>query len=100
MLEFAQRDIPVLPVHDSFVVNRHVEASGDLEEAMRKAYFEVTGHRISKIDTTLLSWSRGKQPSDMEGHIFRTLKSIGLRLSTDAEKSGWAMRQRLFKERV
>ena len=100
MLEFAQRDIPVLPVHDSFVVNRHVEASGDLEEAMRKAYFEVTGHRIGKIDTTLLSWSRGKQPASMQSYLFKTFKSIGLSLSTDAEKSGWAMRQRLFKERL
>lgn len=100
MLEFAKRDIPVLPVHDSFVVNRNVEASGDLEEVMRKAYFEVTGHRIGKIDTTLLSWSRGKQPSAMEGYLFKTFKTIGLSLSTDAEKSGWAMRQRLFKERL
>ena len=100
MLEFAQRDIPVLPVHDSFIINRHVEASGDLEEAMRKAYFEVTGHRIGKIDTTLLSWSRGKQPASMEGYLFKTFKSIGLSLSTNAEKSGWAMRQRLFKERL
>ena len=100
MLEFAQRDIPVLPVHDSFIVNRHVEGSGDLEEVMRKAYFEVTGHRIGKIDTTLLSWSRGKQPTSMKGYLFKQFKSIGLSLSTDAEKSGWAMRQRLFKERL
>jgi hypothetical protein len=100
MLEFAQRDIPVLPVHDSFVVNRHFEASGDLEEVMRKAYFEVTGHLIGKIDTTLLSWSRGKQPSAMEGYLFKTFKTIGLSLSTDAEKSGWATRQSLFREVV
>ncbi|QPI85098.1 hypothetical protein I3V23_11080 [Rhodobacterales bacterium HKCCA1288] len=100
MLEFAQRDIPVLPVHDSFIVNRHVEGSGDLEEVMRKAYFEVTGHRIGKIDTTLLSWSRGKQPSKIKDTVFKATKYVARALSVDAEKSGWAMRQRLFKERL
>ena len=97
MLEFAQRDIPVLPVHDSFLVNRHVEASGDLEEVMRKAYFEVTGHRIGKIDTTLLSWSRGKQSSTMKTYIFRTMKSLSLSFSTNETKTGWAERQRLWQ---
>ena len=100
MLEFAQRDIPVLPVHDSFVVNRHVEVSGDLEEMMRKAYFEVTGHRIGKIDTTLMSWSRGKQPSKIGDTVIKATKYVVRALSADTEKSGWAMRQRLFKERL
>ena len=97
MLEFAKKDIAVLPVHDSFVVDRRIEASGDLEEAMRKAYFEVTGHRIGKIDTTLLSWSRGKQSSTMKTYIFRTMKSLSLSFSTNETKTGWAERQRLWQ---
>ena len=38
MLQFAKIDAPALPVHDSFVM--HHGYGGELEEAMRRAYYE------------------------------------------------------------
>ena len=38
MLQFAKTDAPALPVHDSFIM--HHGYGGELEEAMRRAYYE------------------------------------------------------------
>lgn len=44
MLSFAKRDIPVLPVHDSFLMHHGYEK--ELQEAMAKAFEEVVGATI------------------------------------------------------
>ena len=38
MLQFAKIDAPALPIHDSFIM--HHGYGGELEEAMRRAYYE------------------------------------------------------------
>tara|TARA_Y100001970_G_C14198337_1_gene839504 strand:+ start:132 stop:1541 length:1410 start_codon:yes stop_codon:yes gene_type:complete len=45
MLSFAKIDAPALPVHDSFIM--HHGYGGELEEKMRKAFFERYGRNIS-----------------------------------------------------
>ena len=44
MLSFAKIDAPALPVHDSFIMHRGY--GGELEEKMRKAFFERYGRNI------------------------------------------------------
>jgi hypothetical protein len=40
MLHFAGMDAPALPVHDSFILHHAYAESGEVEEAMRKAFYE------------------------------------------------------------
>ena len=40
MLHYAKDDHPVLPVHDSFIMHRAFGEMGELEEQMRKAFYE------------------------------------------------------------
>ena len=49
MLHFANLEsAPVLPIHDSFIMHHaYGETLGELEEAMRKSYFNITGGEIT-----------------------------------------------------
>ena len=40
MLQFAKMDAPALPIHDSFIMHHGFSTYGELEEAMRKAFYE------------------------------------------------------------
>ena len=44
MLHFAAMDAPALPVHDSFIM--HHGYGGELEEAMRRAFYDRFGGDI------------------------------------------------------
>jgi len=57
MLNFAEMDAPSLPVHDSFICHHGYAETGEIEETMRKAFFEEMGEHISKVDTEILSWT-------------------------------------------
>ena len=57
MLHFAGIDAPALPVHDSFILHHAYGESGEVEEAMRKAFYEEVGEHISKIDKEILTWT-------------------------------------------
>ena len=48
MMHFANLEsAPVLPIHDSFIVHHaYGETLGELEETMRRTYFNVTGGEI------------------------------------------------------
>jgi len=62
MLQFAKMDYPALPIHDSFITRHAFGNSGELEEAMRRAFYDrfnrdigisrelVTTHSISEIN--------------------------------------------------
>ena len=55
MLHFAGMDAPALPVHDSFILHHAYGESGEVEEAMRRAFYEEVGEHISKIDKEILN---------------------------------------------
>jgi hypothetical protein len=40
MLQFAKMDAPALPIHDSFIMHHGFSTYGELEEAMRRAFYE------------------------------------------------------------
>ena len=35
------KDIPILPIHDSFIMHHGYGYLGDLEEAMRRSYYDI-----------------------------------------------------------
>ena len=41
MLQFVDKDIPILPIHDSFIMHHGYGYLGDLEEAMRRSYYDI-----------------------------------------------------------
>ena len=91
MLHFADMDAPALPVHDSFILHHAYGESGEVEEAMRKAFFEVTGENISKIDEEILTWTYRKDQDDtLEAKIL----NVNAILNADADVSQWRERHK------
>jgi len=64
MLHFAGMDAPALPIHDSFILHHAYGESGEVEEAMRRAFYEEVGNHISKIDEEILTWDYRKAKDD------------------------------------
>ena len=90
MLNFAEMDAPALPVHDSFIVHHGYAETGEIEEIMRRAFFEVMGDHITKLDTEILSWTYRKvedQPASA------TTLSVNDVLRGDDDVSAWRQRQ-------
>jgi len=59
MLHFAKMDAPALPIHDSFVMHHGFGTYGELEEAMRRAFYErfnkdikVKGDMVVEVKST------------------------------------------------
>ena len=64
MLHFAEMDAPALPVHDSFILHHGYGESGEVEETMRRAFYEEVGEHISKIDKEILTWTYRKDTDE------------------------------------
>ena len=92
MLNFAEMDAPTLPVHDSFICHHGYAETGEIEEIMRKAFFEEMNEHISKVDTEILSWSYYKEDSTPNG------PSVDQVLSALDESSLWEQRHYLWEE--
>ena len=89
MLDFTEMDAPALPVHDSFIVHHGYAMTGEIEEIMRRAFFEVMGDHISKLDTEILSWTYRK---DEEQSNSTTTLSVDAILQGDDDVSAWRQR--------
>jgi len=84
MLHFAKRDIPVLPVHDSFIMHHaYGEELGELEEAMRRAFYEHF-----KKDINVKSEIGVMLPSSFDGKEWRDL-SFEQQVQGPPEYSQW-----------
>jgi hypothetical protein len=93
MLHFAGMDAPALPVHDSFILHHGYGESGEVEEAMRRAFYEEVGEHISKIDKEILTWTYRKDGDDAEEPRTLDLDAI---LSADDDVSQWRKRHQLW----
>ena len=93
MLHFAGMDAPALPVHDSFILHHAYGESGEVEEAMRKAFYEEVGEHISKIDKEILTWTYRKDEDDTDKPTTLELDTI---LSADDDVSQWRERHQLW----
>ena len=90
MLNFTEMDAPALPVHDSFIVHHGYAETGEIEEIMRRAFFEVMGDHITKLDTEILSWTYRKAEDQ---HTSTTTLSVNDVLQGDDDVSAWRQRQ-------
>ena len=93
MLYFAGIDAPALPVHDSFILHHAYGESGEVEEAMRRAFYEEVGEHISKIDEEILTWTYRKDENDTAEA--KTLDVAAI-VSADDDVSQWRERHRLW----
>ncbi|WP_423065206.1 hypothetical protein [Devosia sp. CN2-171] len=75
MLHFAKRDIPVLPVHDSFIVHHGYEA--ELAMVMEDKFREVTGASIN-LKPSALSTEQVVAMSDLSEAEHQRLLSQGM----------------------
>ena len=92
MLQFTEMDAPALHVHDSFIVHHGYAWTGEIEEIMRRAYFEEVGEHISKVDTEILSWSYRK--SDNEGETDSL--DVEAIVKADDDVSAWRQRHSVW----
>ena len=91
MLWFQKMDAPALPVHDSFIM--HHAYGGELEEAMRRGFYERFGSDIpvkSEIIKEKLSLPYEEQPDNL---------SVEDILKVEVEYSQWQDRDRLWWDR-
>lgn len=91
MLQFTEMDAPALPVHDSFIVHHGYAWTGEIEEIMRRAYYEEVGEQISKVDTEILTWTYRKSDHKPDEH-----PSIDAILEADADVASWRKRHELW----
>ena len=93
MLHFASMDAPALPVHDSFILHHAYGESGEVEEAMRRAFYDEMREPITKIDREILTWTYRKDEDDTEQPKTLDLDAI---LSADDDVSQWRKRHQLW----
>ena len=82
-----------LPVHDSFILHHAYGEGGEVEEAMRRAFYEEVGEPISKIDKEILTWAYRKDEEDTGRPTTLELDTI---LSGDDDVSHWRERHQLW----
>ena len=81
----------LMRVHDSFILHHAYGENGEVEEAMRKAFFEVTGENISKIDEEILTWTYRK---DRDDTVEAKTLNVDAILNADADVSKWRKRHK------
>jgi hypothetical protein len=94
MLHFAKMDSPALPVHDSFILFHGFCENGEVEEAMRRAFFERF-HADIPIKQEIIDWTYRKDTADRNGNNFRPL-DIETILQADNDVSKWRERHSLW----
>ena len=88
MLHFAEMDVPALPVHDSFVIHHGYAESGEMEEAMRRAFHETFGESI-KVSEEMIDWQYRKNQSDTDEITPLSMNQIS---KADDDVSQWRHR--------
>ena len=93
MLYFTEMNAPALPVHDSFILHHGYGESGEVEEAMRRAFYEEVGAHISKIDEEILTWTYRKDTDESNEPKAIDMDTI---IAGDDDVSQWRERQHLW----
>ena len=86
-------DAPALPVHDSFILHHAYGEGDEVEEAMRRAFYEEVGNHISKIDEEILTCDYRKAKDDTLEVKALELDAI---LSAEDDVSQWRKRHSLW----
>ena len=96
MLHFAKEDAPALPVHDTFIM--HHGYAGELEESMRKTFFDRFGQDI-KVKTEMIEEVKPKNDYSKGHPKFWEDISIEALLEGDKEYSQWQNRDAMWLSR-
>ena len=92
MLHFAEMDAPALPVHDSFILHHGYCESGEVEEAMRRAFYERFQSDIP-VTQEVINWSYRKKESLTKQQNAMDIDTI---LKVDDDVSQWRKRHELW----
>ena len=95
MLQFAKMDAPALPVHDSFIMHHGFGSYSELEEAMRRAYYERFNTDIN-VKKELVVEHKPELPTKNDGRVSLEVDDI---LEAESEYSGWRDRDRMWLNR-
>ena len=88
MLHFAEMDAPALPLHDSFILHHGYCESGEVEEAMRRAFYERFQSDIP-VKNEFIDWTYRKEESLTEQQNAIDIDTI---LKADDDISQWRKR--------
>ena len=92
MLHFADMDAPALPVHDSFILHHGYAETGEVEETMRRAFYNRSQGDIP-VNEEVIDWTYRKDSSDTKVpqkiDIYKIVKS-------DADLSHWRDRHNIW----
>ena len=91
MLHFSKMDYPALPVHDSFIMHHAFGSSGELEEAMRRAYYNRNGKDIG-VSNEIIIYQTDNKNNNKSDETFDDI------LNPEPEYSRWSNRDDLWKK--
>ena len=91
MLHFSRMDYPALPVHDSFIMHHAFGSSGELEEAMRRAYYNRNGKDIG-VSNEIIMYQTDNKNNNKSDETFDDI------LNPEPEYSRWSNRDDLWKK--
>ena len=95
MLQFAKMDAPALPIHDSFIMHHGFGTYGELEEAMRRAFYERFNKDIG-VSKDLVVQHKSNIPIDKDGFVSLEIDDI---LNAENEYSQWRDRDNMWMSR-
>ena len=75
MLQFANMDAPALPIHDSFIMHHGFSTYGELEEAIRRAFYERFNKDIG-VSKDLVVQHKSNIPKDKDGFVSLKIDDI------------------------
>ncbi len=95
MLQFAKMDAPALPIHDSFIMHHGFSTYGELEEAMRRAFYERFNKDIG-VSKDLVVQQESNIPIDKDGFVSLKIDDI---LNAENKYSQWRDRDDMWMSR-
>ena len=86
-------DAPALPIHDSFIMHHGFSNYGELEEAMRRAFYKRFNKDIG-VSRDLVVQHKSNIPIDKDGFVLLEIDNI---LNAENEYSQWRDRDNMFR---
>ena len=94
-LRLQKMDTPALPIHDSFIMHHGFSTYGELEEAMRKAFYERFNRDIG-VSKELVVKHKSNIPIDKDGLATPSFEDI---LNAENDYSQWRDRDDMWMSR-
>ncbi len=98
MLQFAKMDAPALPIHDSFIMHHGFGTYGELEEAMRRAYYDRF-HRDIKVKVDMVVPIKPAKDYPIGDKNFFADTSIDGIINVENDYSQWRDRDDMWMNR-